>query len=850
MNSSATKYIKFLSYGLTIACFTLFVYALITGDNLSLPWNVEATFKTRPLLLEYFQLNGQAAGLYVDQIISWQKFTTGDIVYQGWPETILLIVFYLALVSITTLVSYFDRFSYFMISGVVVFTLIQLRLEELGISDPYLTYGIIGGYFITTYLFNSFFPQAKLWIRFLASLILYGSLITIIMLLTNVADPHLVTLSYGILSPIIFVTIFIVFIAGDNIFTLFKLTTQGSTNGKNSLKHFAIIGAIYVALAVLLFLQRTGYTELDIYFLNPYVLLVLSVVSGFYCIERKLEGLSDTLDLKLIRYWLYPVGACLLFALVAWAQLTVNDSIINAIEWVIIISHMTFGLAFYAYALINFIPPLMENLEVWPVFFKGLRTPILMVRLLAFILFLGGIFYLENRPYYQVKAGQFSMLASLAHEIDNELLTDQYYKQSVYFDFYNFKANYSLTRIAEGERELNEVPSQLRSILEASINPKARVALGNYYAERDMLYRELTTLMDSPESVTSGQTRNNLGLSHYRYTNYDSAYSYLEGNEGKSSVVSEANLAALNYDLAARVNFDTTVNYQHMDDIHVMINRQALANAQGNFIDFELELDNDTLLLKEDLFYLYNAALNQESTEKPKILEAIDYYLNSDKNDIYANFLLIAKAMALYNAGEINQAFNTINISIASNQGTAGFPYFTKAIWAFDQGQVDLTIENLEQAQKNGYNEPQAKDFVEKIKVLEAYAEKADISDLLDQLEEEKSVLDSAQYTERLLNIATKNAFDTETTLKAIEDLREVNEDEVYGILLEAIDVNVNSSELLEQYIYECARTGLSNFGRTALSKISTMVDATVYNEISERFNSLVAARRAQFLNR
>lgn len=670
------------------------------------------------------------------------------------------------------------------------------------------------------------------------------------MLLTNVADPHLVTLSYGILSPIIFVTIFIVFIAGDNIFTLFKLTTQGSTNGKNSLKHFAIIGAIYVALAVLLFLQRTGYTELDIYFLNPYVLLVLSVVSGFYCIERKLEGLSDTLDLKLIRYWLYPVGACLLFALVAWAQLTVNDSIINAIEWVIIISHMTFGLAFYAYALINFIPPLMENLEVWPVFFKGLRTPILMVRLLAFILFLGGIFYLENRPYYQVKAGQFSMLASLAHEIDNELLTDQYYKQSVYFDFYNFKANYSLTRIAEGERELNEVPSQLRSILEASINPKARVALGNYYAERDMLYRELTTLMDSPESVTSGQTRNNLGLSHYRYTNYDSAYSYLEGNEGKSSVVSEANLAALNYDLAARVNFDTTVNYQHMDDIHVMINRQALANAQGNFIDFELELDNDTLLLKEDLFYLYNAALNQESTEKPKILEAIDYYLNSDKNDIYANFLLIAKAMALYNAGEINQAFNTINISIASNQGTAGFPYFTKAIWAFDQGQVDLTIENLEQAQKNGYNEPQAKDFVEKIKVLEAYAEKADISDLLDQLEEEKSVLDSAQYTERLLNIATKNAFDTETTLKAIEDLREVNEDEVYGILLEAIDVNVNSSELLEQYIYECARTGLSNFGRTALSKISTMVDATVYNEISERFNSLVAARRAQFLNR
>ena len=69
------------------------MYALIIGDNLALPWEIETTFKTRPLLLEYFQLKGQAAGLYIDQIISWQKFTTGVILYLGWPETILLIAF-------------------------------------------------------------------------------------------------------------------------------------------------------------------------------------------------------------------------------------------------------------------------------------------------------------------------------------------------------------------------------------------------------------------------------------------------------------------------------------------------------------------------------------------------------------------------------------------------------------------------------------------------------------------------------------------------------------------------------------------------------------------------------------
>lgn len=852
MDNKAINYFKIFSYGLTLCCFGVFIYALIVGDNLALPWEVETTFKTRPLLLEYFQLNGQAAGLYIDQIISWQKFTTGDITYLGWPETVLLIAFYLSLVSITTLVSYFDRFSYFMVSGVVVFTLIQLRLEELGISDPYLTYGTIGGYFIITYLFQSFFPEAKLWKRLMTSLLLYGGLITIIMVMTNVADPHLVTLSYGILGPIIFTTIFIVFIAGDNIFSLFKLTTQGSANGKNSLKHFSIIGSVYVLLTILLFLQRTGYTEIDIYFLNPYVFLVLSVVSGFFCIERKLESMAGDIDLKLIRYWLYPVGASLMFCLIAWAHLSVNDSIVNAIEWVIIIGHMTFGMVFFAYALINFIPPLIENLEVWPIFFKGLRSPILMVRLLAFILFLGGIFYLENRPYYQVKAGQFSMLAALAKKIDNELLTDQYYKQSVYFDFYNFKSNYALTRIAEGERELNESPSRLTSILEAANSPKARIAFANYYADRDMLYRELTGLMNSPEIETSEEVKNNLGLSHYRYSNYDSAYRYFAGNSGKASVVSEANLAALNYDLAARVNFDTTVNYKHTDAIHVMINRQALANAQGNDIEFMLALNKDTFLLKEDLFYLYNSALSQATTDKPRVLAAINFYLSSTKNDIYNNFLLIAKAMTLYNSGEINQAFKTIDVAIAASQASAGFPYFTKAVWAFDQGQVAMTIESLALAQKSGYNEPQVKTFIDEIKTLSNYAEKADISKLLSELEKEKINLDSSEYIRQLMSIATKNAFDEQTTLAAIKSLQlaQVDESRVYEILLETISVNLSSSKLLEEYIYQCAKTGLSNFGRTALTKIEAMIEATAHREITDRFNKLLETRRERILNR
>lgn len=819
------------------------------GDNQALPWQIDNTYKTRPLLLEYFQLNGQAAGLYVDQIISWQKFTTGDIQYLTWPETILFIVFFLALITITTVVTYLDRFTYFIVSGVVVFVLIQLQLEELGISDPYLTYGTIGGYIVGSYLFQSLYPQTKLWIRLLVSIVIYGALVAIILLVANISHPHLVAISFGIMGPAIFATVFIVFIAGDNIFSLFKLTTQSSTNGKNSLKHFLIIGLLYVAITILIFLQRTGYTAFDIYLVNPYILLILSMISGFSALEKKLHSVVN-MELKLIKYWLYPIGASLTLVLIGFAHLSVNDSIINAIEWVIILSHMAFAITFFCYALANFASPLVENLEVWHVFFKGLRAPVLVARFLGFVLFLGGMFYLENRPYYQVRAGQYAMLAAVAEKFENPLLTDQYYKQSVFFDFYNFKANYSLARIAKREDEIKDIPIKLNNIIKGGINPKARVAYANYYADRDLLYRELSSLMNSPESLSNPEVKNNLGLSHYRYSNYDSAYKYFSINQQASSQVSEANMAALNYDLAAQINFDTTANYQYTDEINVMINRQALANAQGNVIGYELALNKDTLLLKGELFYLYNAALNQTDTNKEFILNAIDFYLTNAKNQQFSSFLSIAKAVGNYNEGNVNMAFRTLESTIASNQSNAGFPYFMKAVWAFDQGQVEMTVESLEAAQRSGYNEPQIKPFIDELKILERYTEKADISEKLKILEGKRGVLDSTTYISNLIDIANLNAFDESTTLGALERLRAyaVAEKEIYDLLLTIIKVNPKSPKLLEQYIYQCARSGLSNFGRTALRNLEPMMESAQYGDVQEKFQIIQKERREKII--
>lgn len=850
MNQQQLKFIKNLSWALAIGCLLLFAYSLWVGDNLALPWQVEATFKTRPLLLDYFSINGEPTGAYVDQLLSWQQFYTEDIQYLGWAENILIIVFALALISITTIASYLERFSYFLLSGVIVLMLTQLRLEELGIMQDYIIYVVLGGYALCTYTFQSFFPGTKFWVRLGSSVFFYGTLGLLITTADQIEYGHWVLISWGILSPMILIALFIVFIAGDNIYTIFRVTTSGATSGKNGLIHYSIAGLIYVAMPTMLFLQRTGNTNFDLSFISPEALLLLSTFSGFWSLKEKIEPMKLGIDVSIIRSWIYPIGTALTLTFWAFAKLTVNDSLENSMEWLVILSHLAFGIGLYAYALINFLPPLLENMKIWPLFYQGLRTPMLMVRLMSFAIFLGGIFYLENRPFYQAKAGQYAMLASLAEESDKPLLADQLYQQSIFYDFYNFKSNYSLTRMAERELEVNKIPEKLFAVLRGNSNPKSRVAYARFFNKRNERFRELNALMESREIFESEEVRNNLGIAHYGYTNYDSALVYFRMNP--SNVVSEGNLAALNYDFAKTINFDTTFSYSNPEEINIAINRQALANAQNRDIAFQYELAPDSLLNKENLFYLYNAALRKQNAAGPEVLAALDYYLGNFKNSQYNTFMLIAKSILLYNIDQVNDAFITLEEAISANNQGAGFPYFLKAVWAYDQGQADLTIESIENAQKRGYNDPQLKTFIDQLKTVQEYAETANISTILEEIRKQKNKVSASQYTNKLLEVANLNAFDEATTLAVFQELIELKADNmsIYNSLLNALKVKRESIELRKIYVLQCAEMGYGAFATTALRKLQEQMDQRSFADFNYLYTKKAEEVRLKKLER
>lgn len=846
MNTTTFNILKYTALALAAIALIWFGYAWFVGDELTLPWQVESTFKTRPFLIEYFQLNGKPYGVVADQIISWQKFSTGELEFLKWPHYSLLSCILVTLIFGTVAITYLDRFTYFIFSGLFIFAFIQLRLEELGVADPYLTYGLILSFLVLTYYFQAINKGVSVLVRTSSTLSLYGLFIFLINYLPNMDYPNLVTLSFGIVGPLLWVTLFIVFVAGDNIYSLFKLTTQGETKGKNGLIHFGVIGLVYIGLVVLLFLQKNEQTSFTLYLIEPQTLLIASIISGYFCFDQKIETMAINGDTFVLKNWLYPVLSALTLGMLAYTKLMAIDSLENALEWVIVISHLAFGAAFFMYALINFIPALLQNIPVWHIFFQGPRTPMLTVRLFSVILVVGGFLYLENRPYNQTKSGQYTMLASLADFIDNDLLADQYHKQGNYFEFYNFRSNYALAQKAETVQEKADIPQRYAAILRGSENPKARVAFSNQYAEKDQIYRALSTLMNSPEKAYNEQVQNNLGLAHYEYQNYDSAFMYFNQSLGGGAFVSEGNLAALNYDVAANVDFDTTINYEYGNNIHLKLNRQALANAQHQFLPFSIEMRNDTLLTREQLFYIYNASLSRNRPDFEEVNEAIEYYQSSPKNSLYNTFLLTAQSFLFYNSGQVNKAFKTLESVITSNLAAAGFPYYVKAIWAFDQGQSELTVESINNARKRGFEEPQLLAFMEELKKISEYKETADLSEKLQSIQNNKATLGEEEYIVQLAQLATTNAFDVTNTLTAIQLLDEAGLDinEQYNLVLQGLEVNKNSVELMEKYIYLCAANGYTSFGETAIGNLANLVSRQKLDEVEKKFKTILEQRR------
>lgn len=805
---------------LAIAGLGLYITGAIISDDWVLPWHTIPTHIKTPLFLEYFQVNGQSFGINLDQVVTWQHYQTGSEYEQlPWLNTILFYGLFLCLIVISVTLTYLSRFWYLLCTGFMLFILMQLKIEELGFFSEYIAYALLLVFGGTTYFFQNIKPHHSLFTRTISILLVYGVFAASIGQFSEVAAPVTIGISFGLYTPLLLVVLFMFFVGADNVYSLFTIATKNAPNGKNGLIHFMSIGLIYVLVLVLLFLNKIGEINLDLFLIDPYLILVLAMVSGYYCLAAKLDIVEEVLPVDLIKKWLYPALAGLSLILIGYAELSGNDSLSELLQMTILLTQLGGAAVFYIYAFINFAPSLLTDESVEGRFFRGQRAPLLTGRILHIIFIVGVFYYLDKQPYFQAKAARYNALATMSESLENDVLTREYYKQAQFYDFYGFKSNYALAMRSEKADNRLEVVKKLSNALKRDDQGKARVALANFYSDQNQLFSKLLALKED----NSGNERvsNNLGVAYYEFQHYDSA-SKAFNQADLSSAVTEANLRALDY-FSPDNEDETLAVTERKDDLRVLANIQAIANKLDLSIETNLTLARDTILVQEDLFFLYNQSLRPSNPNYEQVISAIDYYLSSPRNNDIRDFTLLGRAIQHYHHGNVNQAFKDLNQLTALYSNNRGQYTYIMGLWAAQQGASTDALQYLEDALAASFDPAS-------VSLLKELIQSRTLPTIQHITDWDKSAVGRPGTEERvstMKELALANSFNTELTLKAIAALKQegLSPQELYELLRQAVSINRYDLELTKAYAFQSIESGLTVFGRTALKTLTGIVE-------------------------
>ena len=840
------KIISWILLGLVCLAAGLYFFAEFTGSDLVLPWQVKVTYFPKPLFIEYFQARGESIGFYVDQYINWQQYSVGNMRFMAWPTWALFIAVILCFWLISTAVTYFKRFWYLITLGILILLLLQLNLTELLLWGDYGNYLALALLITSTYYFHAIKPEASLTVR----LAVIGLIIAIYMILVSLFGETsmngLTTISYGLHVPIILALLFMVFVAGENIFTILKVTTSKGGNGRNNLFHFITFGIIYNGILILLFLHKRGEIDFELSFISPYVILVVSAISAYFSFDLRLEKQKGTVPISILKQWVYPAMFVCTFSLLAFAELTANDPLIEGLEYGIIISHLAIGSAYFVASFVNFTPFILQNLNVHKVYYKPTMAPIFLINLASLAGMVALIFFVNLYPYYQIKAGLYNTLGDISEYKKEVLLAEQYYKQGVGIDFVNFKSNFQVAKYEKEKGNAVGVIQNMQNTFFKNGSGKGYTMLSNYYNSKNQQFNTLFTLKEAKQKFENREVNNNLAFTYRQFTTYDSAFLLLQHNwDEHKDPLAKSNLLALSTELPNITEPDSVILALSANNIRTKSNAIALANLNNSEIAFQIKMAPDTFLLQDDLFYLFNASLNFTTDPDSSKIEVIDYYLSNPYNGALKSFLLKAKAIQLYELGQVNQAFQQLELlRVIDNQQSASYN-FILGVWSLHQNQRLLSNDYFDLAAGQGFDQNQITKIQNAVLTSEIPIYKSRVQANFENISPD---LDSIPLINQLKTIAQANAFDEPTTLAAIEQLRSLNisQQDIYSLFVEAHKINKYSVPVFQGYILSAIDAGLSKFALDGLKELALLMPAVAFENFDKFVNDQIEIRRNQ----
>ena len=710
-----------LAVGLTI--FTYF-----TGENSTLPVREVAHLQAVPLTLDSVaagpvHLPVQASGF----IVTLTHDVAGPFT-QPVAAGVFLVLLAVLLAGWVAVVSTLARTAFVMGMVPVIFLLLSLNTESLGIFDTseryflYLMLGLMGG---VGFALHAFAERWPLWRRAAAMGTVVAGLSGLLLAQSQlpITDTVLQLAAYATPGGAVLVGLLVLWVGVENIRALLWFNTQAEQPaGRFGLLPFVAASLLYLGVLALYVWNDGAVQLLPGLSLDPLVLLLLAVVAGWLGLRLRAPSYAAGVPYARGAAQLYPLVVLGAAGALGYAFATANTPLLVAVRGFTALALLLLGAAFLLYVLLNFAPLIRKRLRVYRVVFEPRRLPFYVVYLLGIV----GLGLVQSRQDFplpdQVMAGQYNYLGDLTRQQSEAApddlslagLAERYYAESgdVLYRA-NRHAEFGRAAIFRfRQQRRNEIISLRRALLRGP-DEKVSLRLATLYSDPDDLFEGLDILrLGLKAHPHSAALASDLAQLFTRTTITDSVAFYLDKAEqlAPGSYASSTNQLAflLSQNLLADARQRASKLTLKTTEPALMSNYALLQLRTATAMEPAPSAPAADVQVLDDATFaqIYHAVLWDVARCKAQLTPALLTQLNrlatQPANASYYEQLLFLQALARHALGQ-EQVARQLLLPLAS--GTAATSaYFQQllALWQFQQGQYATAADQLAFAASHG----------------------------------------------------------------------------------------------------------------------------------------------------
>ncbi len=846
------KSIQILFFG----CLLVLLWLYANGYNNSIGW--EVTTSAEVLKYPAIEIEGNLLDFSItgEKYLLTESYTGGPIVRNRVVDTLLVSVGWIGVCLALTASSFLRRYGFLFALGLFTLFINRLNLGEIGLFGiqnrmiiliPFI--GFVGPLFY----FHEYRPQTKFLIRFLSLVLVSALLITF-----GVSEPAVFLdyfVSHSLFGFAIAGLLFLFVLAEENVFGILFLVTRVK-GGKKNFQHFIILSLIYLTNLILYYLNKSGLVPNSFSFFDPFVLLAISCGVAYWTLKFKADHFRKYALPEFSKLLFLGLGI-VLFSTLGLAFFRGNDGVYESFHYFILYFHIGFGFFFFLYLIINFIDAFLQGFEVYKIAYKEQHFPYVSARLGGLVVVLGFYFLATQEPYDLLKSGYYCNLGNFEETLGNPDLADQYYQQASFLGYNTHHSNYQLAWNYSDKG--NEYLTQTYFEKASSRFPSSFAFIN--YANLDMDINPVKVqakLEQAQELFNDGEIKNNYGLLRMQNEEWDKAFDNFKEAESSTSW----NQAPLINKWAALNKLNNTDSTRLLSDYQKGnhgVKSNILATDYNPSFTFAYQDFVNVPVLHRQAYLLNASSLFNEDT----LASLAIYELENSTNGNYNDRLRKVLAIHYYKKGEVNKAFRMMDYLQANTYQHVKGAYLNDiGKLALDQGAYLLALEYFQRAGESDYLTGE----INKVEALAGLGREDEIPEsLLKTVEKDPGLttlanqiltnLETGVFTKNIPSrsnhdleqmedsvivvVASRNAFDESTVIEAVSVLEERGNIDSYSVILEAIEINPYSIELLKTYAITALKQNFTAYAEAVLPRIAALTDRESFGVFAEEFNSI-----------